>query len=438
MRRLSPLGVVVMVCGMALAAAGCTDGGSGTETAAGTASSGTSANRASTQESTTTTKATGGKWVITDLGKLWKKEQSRATAINKRGQIGGQHFVVKPFSETHDVEIGSDFLWENGRMRDLGALAADAINDSGRIIGTSKTKSGIHAVVWENGSVTDLGTLEGGTGSYPSSINDRGDIAGSSETKTGDSHAVLWRGGRLIDLGTLGGAASGAAALNNRDWVVGSSATPLTDSYGEPIEHPFLWRDGTMTDLGTFGGSTALIEGGVAPAAINNRGWVVGSSATALTNYYGKTIEHAFLWRDGTMTDLSRSAGKQRESRATAINERGEIIGITSKDLSQCHHAFLWRNGTMTDLGTLAGADGCYSEPYDINDRGYVVGQASTMEEVGHAFAWHDGVMTDLGTLPGGGESRAVAINERNQIVGWADTKTGKSHAVVWTWKPAK
>ena len=137
------------------------------------------------------------------------------------------------------------------------------------------------------------------------------------------------------------------------------------------------------------------------------------------------------------MTDLSRSAAKRRESRATAINERGEIIGITSKDLSQCYHAFLWRNGTLADLGTLAGVGGCYSTPFDINDRGYVVGQAAT-NDAEHAFVWHDGVMTDLGTLPGGGDSRALAINERNQIVGWADTKTGKSHAVLWTWQPAK
>ena len=42
-------------------------------------------------------------------------------------------------------------------------------------------------------------------------------------------------------------------------------------------------------------------------------------------------------------------------------------------------------------------------------------------------------VTTDLGTLPGGSKSYASAINNKGQIVGWATTKNGQKHAVLWT-----
>jgi probable HAF family extracellular repeat protein len=51
----------------------------------------------------------------------------------------------------------------------------------------------------------------------------------------------------MTDLGTLGGF-SGAEAINAAGQVVGWS----DDVLGR--QHAFLWEDGTMTDLGTLGG----------------------------------------------------------------------------------------------------------------------------------------------------------------------------------------
>jgi probable HAF family extracellular repeat protein len=441
MRRLLPLAAVVLVWGVALAA--------------GTASSSMSADDASTREPTTSTntRATEGKWVITDLGTLGKKdEQSEAVAINERGQIVGNRYVVLSVSETQTANFGTAFVWKNGKMRDLGTLSgvqrtwpprevsgAVAINDQNAVVGWIYVKSGEHTFLWKSGRMTDLGALPAGTWSVPVDLNDRGEVAGVSG-KVPEPHAFVWKRGRMADLGTLGGPRSFPSAINERNQIVGWSDRSCVFGPGRTLKtcsaRPFLWQNGKMSDLGSLGGHD---EGGeTGAAAINNRGWVVGSSYTAAKKDYGPPIEHAFLWRDGKMTDLSRSALKQRESRATAINERGVIIGITSRDLLQSRHAFVWREGKMVDLGTLAGANGSRSEPFDINDRGYVVGQASTEAEVEHAFVWVNGVMTDLGTLPGGGESRAVALNERNQIVGWADTKKGNRHAVLWTQQPTK
>ena len=51
----------------------------------------------------------------------------------------------------------------------------------------------------------------------------------------------------------------------------------------------------------------------------------------------------------------------------------------------------------MTDLGVLGGA---FSDAFDINDRGEIVGQSETTSGAVHAFLFKDGVMHDLGTLP--------------------------------------
>jgi probable HAF family extracellular repeat protein len=54
------------------------------------------------------------------------------------------------------------------------------------------------------------------------------------------------------------------------------------------------------------------------------------------------------------------------------INDRGQIIGITSV---RHQHAFLWANGKRRDLGTLGGLE---SEPVAINERGQIVGISET------------------------------------------------------------
>ena len=55
-----------------------------------------------------------------------------------------------------------------------------------------------------------------------------------------------------------------------------------------------------------------------------------------------------------------------------AINNNGQVAAYCYDPGTYAHRAFLWDDGTITELGHLPG--GVSSKSYDINDSGQVVG----------------------------------------------------------------
>jgi probable HAF family extracellular repeat protein len=100
-------------------------------------------------------------------------------------------------------------------MRDLGTLGgsfgtANWLNDAAEVIGWSFTSNDalLHAFVWNHGRMIDLGTVQGDISSNAFWINNRGQIVGQSWFWDGRqvtaSHAFLWeKGGPMVDLNTL-------------------------------------------------------------------------------------------------------------------------------------------------------------------------------------------------------------------------------------------
>ncbi|OHB66906.1 MAG: hypothetical protein A2Y77_11935 [Planctomycetes bacterium RBG_13_62_9] len=174
-------------------------------------------------------------------------------------------------------------------------------------------------------------------------------------------------------------------------------------------ERPKLYRVAVLPSLG----------GKVTTAtAINNRGQVVG---------YGQTEDgvcRLFLWdRENGMEDLGPAS-----SALFHINDVSQIAG-TALDSKGNKVAFFWdrARGTRT-LGTLGGTE---SMAQGLNNHGQVVGWSRTATGLTHAFVWDEATgMRDLGT-PEGDDGEARAINDSGQIVGVSDEAPG--HPAMWT-----
>ena len=253
------------------------------------------------------------------------------------------------------------------------------------------------------------GILEPWEVPIPKPINESGLIAGSADFPRPDPavnlhDAVIWENGKIKDLGTVDGdACSRAYGVNARGQVVGGSGTASGDL------HAFVWQDGTMTDL------TPLIHTFSSAISINERGQIVGLGEG-----------YSFLWQHGTLTNLLPG----RFSIPYDINDRGQIVGEAEIDPGTADRAFLLQGDMLTDLGTLGGES---SVAQSINNRAQVVGVSLTSEEdVVHAFLWQNSIMIDLGTL-GRAFSNAEAINERGQIAGFSENRSREFHAVLWT-----
>jgi probable HAF family extracellular repeat protein len=163
----------------------------------------------------------------------------------------------------------------------------------------------------------------------------------------------------------------------------------------------------TIVDLGTLGGSESHAT------ALNERGEVVGWSTSSTLGSDGEPLQRAFLYSDGQMDDLGTLGGP--ESLAHDINESGDVTGRADLPGNAGAHAFLFNQGTMIDLGSFPAG---FSEGIAISDDGTVVGSSRVASGHLHAFVATGGDFVDLGTLPGGNHSEGQGINRGGTIVG--------------------
>lgn len=292
--------------------------------------------------------------------------------------------------------------------------------------------------------VFNLGAPLGGN-AEPVGINNLGWISGG-DNLTGNTsvNAEFWIGTPL-DLGTLGGPNSTVAWPNHTTHgeIVGIAETAEKNPLGEAwscsafffgpdgyICNGFAWRDGVMTELPPFQGGYNSYAAGV-----NNRGQIVGWAENGVRDPtcnnqppVNQFLQfEAAIWGPGLteMTQLPPYPGDP-DSAATAINDRGQVVGISGLCANavggtSAIHALLWENGQTINLGNL-GAQ-AWNTPVSLNNHGQVVGFANNIANNAQAFLWTQeiGKMRALPFIGDDDSSAAYDINEKGQIVGISD-----------------
>jgi len=206
-----------------------------------------------------------------------------------------------------------------------------------------------------------------------------------------DSSAVrvLYMNDPLVDPHSfwIEGVRLGTTVLTVRCACVSDSLTITVHEPKPMVPDPRASRYEAI-DLGTLGGAAAF------PLALNDSGDVVGYSLTATGE------QHAFLWTNGVMQDLSPSGA---HSEAQVVTNSRTVAGTS--EIGGVVHILRWDNGQMTDLGPVGSAD----------RQAGVVGITATdvvaWGDSGSAI-WRNGVKEFLGGF------RARASNGRHQIAG--------------------
>jgi probable HAF family extracellular repeat protein len=281
-------------------------------------------------------------------------------------------------------------------------------------------------------TVVDLGTLQGNSYSEGLGINILGHVVGCSgepgyvcdDSSFQFTNGFMWTKERGIKAmkPLPGGTNAYADAINDSDWVAGSSSGTAFHAQ----LHAVVWEDeGRVLDLGTLD-KTCYDSCNSYAHAISDNGLVVGGSDLPPRDSF-----HAFLWNEESgMTDLGTV--KYDTSNALAVNLRAGVAGWVST-LATGTNAFFWtpREG-MRDLGTLKCATSQWSIAFGINNFNQVVG-LSACTGGDHAFLWTKAKgMRDLGVLGQDTDSGALAIDDNGQIVGWSGSNT-YLRAFIWS-----
>jgi probable HAF family extracellular repeat protein len=244
--------------------------------------------------------------------------------LNEAGQISGNKQLNNPYRASPlplDPAIYTLDIWNN--------LGIATVYSRG-------TRDGVYADIYKLDDITDDGYSVGSHSRYGLVNSSSSILIGpGSDTVT---YLPIPNGGY-------------ATAINSRHMVVGATGSnSLTDEYS--TAYLYNYSAGTLTPLGTLNGGLTS-----SAADINESNQVVGTSwlVTQPTSLYDPTQYHAFLWQDGTMSDLNDMIPADSGwvlTKATAINDHGEIVGTGI------------RNGKVHGfLLTAAGAGGTAPPP---------------------------------------------------------------------------
>lgn len=276
---------------------------------------------------------------------------NKALGINNAGQIVGEVFEVHahPNPWFGSQSFGHAVTWDKGGvLTELPFLpgvnklqeqtSAAAINDRGTIAGWASADRHQRAVIWTPTSggdytITRLGELPDMMLSQAADINNQGQVVGHALLNTLEGVAVTWdREGNPTVLPVPDGTKYPyATGINNKGEIVGTARVGGT-TVG------LVWTPvpgggytfSVLEDIGSWS----------APSDINDAGIIIGRAALPT----GAT--RAVLWTPlpgggYTITQLCPLPGSGSSS-GNAINNRGQVAGLSSGGASQVFHPVRW------------------------------------------------------------------------------------------------
>jgi hypothetical protein len=171
----------------------------------------------------------------------------------------------------------------------------------------------------------------------------------------------------------------------------------------------------------------------------NNRGQVVGAY---VVDDDGTVRLRGFLMRGRQVTRIDVPGALV--TLPLGLNDRGQVVGgwvapdaaadPVTGELSPIH-GFQWDQGRIRTFDIPGSTN---TAPYEINNRGQIVGNYTDGDKTQHGFVLHKGRIitidhpraTDLASLTG---TRVVGINDHGQLVGSYGDDRGIIRA--WAWK---
>jgi uncharacterized protein (TIGR03437 family) len=311
--------------------------------------------------------------VLKDLGATSKP--TVPTGVNDSGVVVGAFFNISLVTGVST----SPFIYQNGAIQKFTGIPAESapfgLNNAGQSAATDILAGGTNLFLSSQAfEITTAGTSTGlppSSGSLAvafgiSSANDW--VAGASVTAANSDitsiKPTLWHSGSPQELPLAPGFNYAlATAVNDSGVAAGMGVTFNFVALLDPraAGHALLFKDGAVTDLGVLPGDKSSAAEG-----INNAGSVVGFSSSAVPDIaltLGPLIEavsttqHAFLYSNGTLYDLTRqlvNASGWQLSSANAINDAGQIAGTGI--FQQQQHAFLLTPVTGPQIDDVVGA----------------------------------------------------------------------------------
>lgn len=237
----------------------------------------------------------------------------------------------------------------------------------------------------------------------------------------------LWMGMLALALGSSTAAAApssrGASALPATEQLIAQAQAQAerTDAQsGKPAPCPHKHQHGLRYSVQWLAVPSGLHA---SPTAMNNHGWVVGSSHT-------NAGVRPMLWIGGTAYTLGNAGGP--DGSAYDVNDAGQIVG-TYVNAEGRWRAFSWYRGQLTTLRNLAGDTAAFAQANGINRHGIISGASSLPNApISRAVHWYKGSPRPLASL-GGNHAFAYRINDLGYSVGVSNDPDLTVHAALWT-----